>query len=131
MGSALGLSVVVLRDFVATLRGSTPRLPSKNRDMATKYYELVDNPPTLSVVEGAREVVVHLVSVMCDNRYLWTLKKDNSGGFKVNTHAQAFGNFCVKAHKHEIEWAADEGKWDEVFAMISEGTCVIERVQSR
>jgi hypothetical protein len=33
--------------------------------------------------------------------------------------------------KHKIEWAADEGKWNDVFEMINSGTEVISEVESR
>ena len=52
----------------------------------TKYQELVQNPPTLTVEGTPREIKIDLVSVMCDNKYRWTIKKNGDGDFKINTH---------------------------------------------
>lgn len=97
----------------------------------SKYKELIKSPPKLEVKEGAREVVIHLISAMCDNKYTWTLKKNEEGDFKINSHSFAFSNFQTEYEKYEIEWEADENNWQTVFKMINSGTSVIEKVRSR
>lgn len=89
------------------------------------------NPPKLTVVKGAKEVVINLRSCMCDNRSKITLKKDNEGNFKMFTHADAYSNFQIKHDRDDIEWAADEGNWEKVFKMINTGVEVCEEVKSR
>jgi hypothetical protein len=97
----------------------------------SKYRELTHNPPKLEVKDNAREVVLTLVSCMCDNMYKWTIKKDAEGDFKINTHGYAFSNYQIKYCKIDIEWAADESDWENVFEMINSGTSKIESVRSR
>ena len=97
----------------------------------TVYNNLLRNKPLLTVKENAREVVINLVSCMCDNPYTWTLKKNSDGDFKITTHGYAFSNFQTKASKDEIEWEADSGNWDNVFDMINSGTSQIRSVRSR
>ena len=97
----------------------------------SKYVELLNNPPKLEVVENAREVVIDLVSCMCDNRHKWTLKKNQDGDFKIFTHGHAFSNFQTKFDRDTIEWEADGGNWKEVFMMINSGTSKIEFIKSR
>ena len=92
----------------------------------SKYAELLNNPPKLKVKKDAREVVINLVSCMCDNKYKWTFKKNEDGDFKIKTHGYAFSNFQT-----EIEWEADDLKWGEVFRMINSGTSKIESLRSR
>ena len=97
----------------------------------SKYVELLNNPPKLKVKDNAREAVINLVSCMCDNKHKWTIKKNEEGDFKIRTHGYAFSNFQTKFDKDEIEWEADELKWDEVFKMINSGTSKIESLRSR
>ena len=97
----------------------------------SKYVELLNNPPNLKVKKEAREVVINLVSCMCDNKHKWTFKKNEEGDFKIKTHGYAFSNFQTKFDKDEIEWEADELKWDAVFRMINSGTSKIESLRSR
>ena len=97
----------------------------------SKYAELLNNPPKLEVKKDAREVVINLISCMCDNKYKWTFKKNEDGDFKINTHGYSFSNFQTEFDKDEIEWEADDLKWDEVFRMINSGTSVIESLRSR
>lgn len=97
----------------------------------SKFVELTNNPPKLEVKRNAREVIINLVSCMCDNRHKWTLKKNGEGDFKIYTHGFAFSNFSTKYDRDEIEWKADELEWDEVLKMINSGTSRIESVRSR
>jgi hypothetical protein len=97
----------------------------------SKYNELLKNAPKLTVKKGAREVVINLISCMCDNKYTWTIKKNNEGDFKISTHGYSFNNFQTKYERNEIEWTADESNWKKVFDMINSGTSKIESVRSR
>ena len=84
----------------------------------SKYRDLFNNPPKLEVKENAREVVINLVSCMCDNKEKISLKKNSEGDFKIKTHGQAFSNFQIKFDKDDIEWEADDNNWNRVFRMI-------------
>ena len=97
----------------------------------SKYIELLNNPPSLSVKENTREIVINLVSCMCDNRKKITLKKNEEGDFKLNSHRDAYSNFQIKHDRDEIEWEADDNNWNLVFDMINSGTCKIENIKSR
>ena len=97
----------------------------------SKYSELRNNPPKLEVKENAREVVINLISCMCDNKHKITLKKNDEGDFKLNSHRDAYSNFQIKFDKDDIEWEADDSNWDEVFRMINSGTKLIANIKSR
>jgi len=83
------------------------------------------------VVENARELQIHTVAGMCDNRHVLTLKKNNDGDFKLNRNGQAYGNFGIPYYQYELEWAADKGNFEAMFKMINEGFQVVEQVKSR
>ena len=51
-----------------------------------RYRELLNNPPKLEVKENAREVVINLISCMCDNKNKITIKKNADGDFKIFNH---------------------------------------------
>ena len=101
------------------------------------YIQLLRNPPKLEVKKGATEVIFEMVSCMCDNRSLITLKKNKDGEFKMSSpprnggFGQALSNFQIKFPIYEIEWEADDGRWAEVAEKINSGTEVIESVRSR
>lgn len=97
----------------------------------SKYVSLRHNPPKLTVKKNARELVITTISCMCDNVHYLKLKKNAEGDFKLDTIKFALSNWQMKYPKHKIEWAADEGKWNEVFAMINSGTEAISEVESR
>ena len=42
----------------------------------SKYQELWENPPKLNVEGDPREVKINLISCMCDNKYRWTIYKN-------------------------------------------------------
>ncbi len=98
---------------------------------ATQYMELTRNPPTVDVKKDAREVVINIVSVMCDNPKKMTFKKNDEGDFKLSCHGDAYSNFQIKYDKDELEWAADEGQWNKVVKMINSGTTVVKKLRSR
>ncbi len=97
----------------------------------SKYRELLTKPPVLDICGNPREVKVNLVSCMCDNKYRWTFKKNEDGDYKIFTHGQAYSNFQTGWCKDDIEWEADDGEWDGVFAMINTGTSKIESIKYR
>jgi len=97
----------------------------------SKYIQLFQNPPKLTVVKDAREVVINVVSCMCDNKHRLTMKKNSDGDFKLGTHGSAYSNFQIKFQKDVVEWEADSANWKTVFEMINSGTSKIEAVRSR
>jgi hypothetical protein len=97
----------------------------------SKYKELKQNPPKLTIKEGAREVIFKTISCMCDNVNYLRFKKNEDGDFKIDGMGFALSNWQMKHPRHEIEWEADENMWGGVIAMINSGTKVIESVTSR
>jgi hypothetical protein len=97
----------------------------------SKYVELRQNPPKLTIKEGAREVIFKTVSCMCDNVHYLRFKKNSDGDFKMDGMGFHTNNWQMKHPKHEIEWEADANEWGGVIAMINSGTKAIESVSSR
>ena len=97
----------------------------------SKYQELLQNPPRLTVKKEAREVIIKTVSCMCDNVHYLKFKKNPEGDFKMSGGGFALSNWQMKHKPHDIEWIADEGKWNQVFRMINTGTEKIESLKSR
>jgi hypothetical protein len=95
------------------------------------YLELRHNPPKLTVVKNPREIVLTIISCMCDNKHTLKLKKNDEGDFKLNGCGYSLRNFQFKHEAHDIEWAADAGNWSDVFKMINSGTSVIKEIKSR
>lgn len=83
------------------------------------------------VVKDAREIQIHTVAGMCDNKHVLTLKKGVDGDFKLHRNGQAYSNFGIKFEQYELEWAADEGNFVKVFEMINSGFQVVEKIKSR
>lgn len=96
-----------------------------------KYQELRMNPPKLSIKGGAREVIFKTISCMCDNVGYLRFKKNDEGDFKLDGMGFAISNWQMNHPQHEIEWMADEERWDEVISMINSGTSKVESVTSR
>jgi nuclear transport factor 2 (NTF2) superfamily protein len=99
--------------------------------MKITYEELRDNPPNLWVADGAKEVIIHTTSCMCDNKALLRLKKNSDNEFKLNSPNWALSNWQFRCEIYEIEWMADEGNWSRVFELINTGTSLISEVRSR
>ena len=97
----------------------------------SKYQELLVNPPKLKIEGKPREIKINLVSCMCDNEYRWTIKQNEDGDYKINTHGFAYSNWQIRARRDDIEWIADEGNWDKVFLLINSGTSKIESIKYR
>lgn len=95
------------------------------------YLKLLQNPPKLEVVKDPREVIVETISCMCDNRHKIKFFKNDSGDFKMSGGRFSLSNWQFKHDVDDIEWKADEGKWQEVFAMINMSTEKINTVKSR
>tara|TARA_R100000278_G_scaffold28063_3_gene25494 strand:+ start:5972 stop:6403 length:432 start_codon:yes stop_codon:yes gene_type:complete len=94
------------------------------------YHKLRLDPPVLKVEGNPREIKIDVVSVMCDNKYRWSVKKID-GDYKISTHPQSFSNFGTKYKRDDIEWEMDEGNWEEVWEMINSGTIQIEKIKYR
>ena len=76
----------------------------------SKYQELRSIPMQCELLEeqvkpNPRELVITLVSCMCDNKSTMNLKKNQEGDFKLTCGGQAYSNFQIKFRKDEIEWA--------------------------
>ena len=97
----------------------------------SKYQELLQNPPNLTVNSNAREVIFKTVSCMCDNVHYIKFKKNSEGDFKMSGNGHSLRNWQMKHASHDIEWIADEGKWKQVVRMINTGTSKIESLKSR
>lgn len=94
-----------------------------------RFIDLLQNPPKFKI-EG-NEVIMTLVSAMCDNQHTWKFKRNSEGNFKISTCGFAYRNFQTKFEKWEIEWEADEGNWNEVISMINSGTSRVGKVRCR
>ena len=95
------------------------------------YVRAMNNPPVLEVKKDAKEVRLVWLSVMCDNRYEMSFKKNADGEFRLYIPRFAYSNFQIKFYESDLEWAADEGNWDEVFKMMNTGVGLVESVKSR
>jgi hypothetical protein len=97
----------------------------------SKYRELRQNTPKLTIKEEAKEVIFKTISCMCDNVGYLRFKKNDNGEFRLDGMGFSISNWQMKHPKHEIEWEADENEWGGIIAMINSGTSVIESVTSR
>lgn len=95
----------------------------------SEYKNLLHNPPKLDVPTNTTEVMIHLTSVMCDNKHLLKMQKTTTG-WTLDTGNQAFSNFQMKCDKYEIEWAAGNN-WEKVFKLINSGTTLISKIRCR
>ena len=59
------------------------------------YHKLRLDPPVLKIEGNPREIKIDVVSVMCDNKYRWSVKNID-GDYKISTSPQAFSNFGTK-----------------------------------
>jgi len=101
------------------------------------YTELACRPTTQfrknlkEIKKNPRELMIHVVSSMCDNRYILSLKKNSDGEFKMSGGRFSLSNFGFKSPVYEIEWAADEGDWSKVIHIINSGYQRIDKIVSR
>ena len=101
------------------------------------WEELAQQPYTQKsnnlkeIKKNAKELMIHVVASMCDNRYILSLRKDSNGEFKMSGNGYALSNFGFKSPVYEIEWAADEGDWSKVIHIINSGYQRIDKIVSR
>jgi len=96
------------------------------------YDQTKKNPIKVNIKKDARDVVLELVSVMCDNKYTLRFKKNADGEFKLNTCGQAYSNFSIKSHsKIDLEWLADDSDWSGVIRGINSGTSKVYQIKQR
>ena len=101
------------------------------------YTELVQQPITQmrknlkEIKKNPRELMIHVVSSMCNNKYILSLKKNSDGEFKMSGRGYSLSNFGFKSPVYEIEWAADEGDWSKVIDIINSGYQLIDKIVSR
>jgi hypothetical protein len=102
----------------------------------SKYRTLQYNVPKLNIKEGAREVIIKVVSSMCDNIAFFHFKKDTEGDFRLsnyNSHniGMSYSNYQVPVTKEDLEWEADDGNWDSIVKLINSGVQSVESAKSR
>ena len=101
------------------------------------YTDLANQPMTQmkknlkEIKKNPRELMIHIVSSMCDNKYILSLKKNSNGEFRMSGGRFALSNFGFKSPVYEIEWAADEGDWSKVIHIINSGYQRIDKIVSR
>lgn len=96
------------------------------------YETTKNNPIKIDIKKDAKDVVLELVSVMCDNKYTLRLKRNSSGEFKLHTCGQAYSNFQIRDHsKIDIEWLADDGDWNSVVNVVNSGTSKVYQIKQR
>ncbi len=83
------------------------------------------------IKKNARELMIHVVASMCDNKYILSLKKNSDGEFKMSGRGYSLSNFGFEASVYEIEWTADEGDWSKVINIINSGYQRIDKIVSR
>ena len=101
------------------------------------WTELAQQPYTQKrnnlkeIKKNARELMIHTVASMCDNKRILSLKKNSDGEFKMSGNGYSLSNFGFKSPVYEIEWAADEEDWREVIDIINGGYQRIDKIVSR
>ena len=99
------------------------------------YRQLLNNPPKFKLPtkkQKVKAVVFDICSCMCDNRYRFTFKKNESGEFRLFTNGFAYSNFQIKGHYSEdLEWLADDGDWNDIIKAINSGTQLVEKIKYR
>ena len=83
------------------------------------------------IKKNPRELMIHTVSSMCDNKHILSLKKNSDGEFKMSGRGYSLSNFGFGSPVYEIEWAADEGDWSKVIHIINSGYQRIDKIVSR
>ena len=83
------------------------------------------------IKKNPRELMIHVIASMCDNKYILSLKKNSDEEFKMSGRGYSLSNFGFKSPVYEIEWAADEGDWSRVIHIINSGYQRIDKIVSR
>ncbi len=101
------------------------------------FTDLANQPMTQmrknlkEIKKNPRELMIHTVASMCDNRHILSLKKNSDGDFKMSGRGFALSNFGFESPVYEIEWAADEADWSKVIHIINSGYQRIDKIVSR
>ncbi len=95
----------------------------------SEIYQMQKN--LKEIKKNPRELKIHVVASMCDNRYILSLKKNSDGEFKMSGGGFSLSNFGFKSPVYEIEWAEDEGDWSKVIHIINSGYQRIDKIVSR
>jgi len=95
----------------------------------SEMYQMQKN--LKEIKKNPRELMIHIVASMCDNKYILSLKKNSDGEFKMSGRGYSLSNFGFKPPVYEIEWAADEGDWSKVIHSINSGYQRIDKIVSR
>ena len=83
------------------------------------------------IKKNSRELKIHTVASMCNNKHILSLKKNSDGEFKMSGNGYSLSNFGFGSPVYEIEWAADEGDWSKVIHIINSGYQRIDKIVSR
>jgi hypothetical protein len=62
----------------------------------SKYRELRQNTPKLTIKEEAKEVIFKTISCMCDNVGYLRFKKNDNGEFRLDGMGYAVSNWQMK-----------------------------------
>jgi len=95
----------------------------------SEMYQMQKN--LKEIKKNPRELMIHVVASMCDNKYILSLKKNSDEEFKMSGRGYSLSNFGFKSPVYEIEWAADEGDWSRVIHIINSGYQRIDKIVSR
>ncbi len=95
----------------------------------SEMYQMQKN--LKEIKKNPRELMIHVVASMCDNKYILSLKKNSDEEFKMSGRGYSLSNFGFKSPVYEIEWAADEGDWSKVIHGINSGYQRIDKIVSR
>ena len=97
----------------------------------SKYLDLCNNPPELSICPNAREVIFTTICCICDNEHKIKFYKNKDDNFIMTGMMSSLSNWQFKIAIDDIEWSADDQNWDFVIKAINTSTSVIEKVKSR
>ncbi len=95
----------------------------------SEIYQMQKN--LKEIKKNPRELMIHVVASMCNNKYILSLKKNSDGEFKMCGGRFSLSNFGFKSPVYEIEWAADDGYWSKVIHIINSGYQRIDKIVSR
>ena len=97
----------------------------------TKYQELISNPVKNNITGQPTQVLIDLVSCMCDNKSQITFVLNENKSYSCLTHGNAFSNYQMNCSKPDLLWEADSNNWSEVLKMINSGTSQVSQIRVR
>ena len=97
----------------------------------SKYRELISNPVKNIITGKPKQVLIDLISCMCDNKNQITFALNENGSYSCLTHGYAFSNYQMNCSKPDLLWEAEEGEWDNVLKMINTGTSQVSQIRVR